>query len=104
VESVPFQKLVENYLQDFNFQLLEEKEKIEKFNQDLNDFINQNQRERKKKAKRTAPPTTSAPTEKKPKVEVQLSSEENFIVCGRVNSRGKPCLRRKGTCPYHNED
>jgi hypothetical protein len=106
VDSLPFQKLVENYLKDFNFRLVDEKEKIEKFNQELNDFVNQNQREKKKKKRNAHPTGTSTPSEKKQKVEIvqQLSSEENFIVCGRVNSRGKPCLRRKGTCPYHNED
>lgn len=27
--------------------------------------------------------------------------DSNAQVCGAINSRGKPCQRRAGTCPYH---
>ena len=37
---------------------------------------------------------------KKRRVE-EIPDDEPFITCGRVNSRGRPCMRRQGTCPYH---
>lgn len=52
----------------------------------------QNKKEKKTKPKKKPPP---------PQNEIDLS--DDFESCGQVNSRGKPCLRRKVTCPYHNK-
>jgi hypothetical protein len=38
---------------------------------------------------------------KKRKIEEVIPDDEPFITCGIVNSRGRPCMRRQGTCPYH---
>lgn len=63
------------------------KEKMKNFET----LITENKKDKKVKTKKKQPPQ-----------EVEVN-DEVFITCGQVNSRGKPCLRRRGTCPYHNK-
>eukprot|EP01080_Neovahlkampfia_damariscottae_P004190 gene4190-7500_t len=103
-EKVNFKKEVYEYLESQEYKLLDETEKIDEFNERLNEFLNSHQKEKRKRApsKKSDQITNTEPKKKKIQVDLE-EGDENFIVCGHSNSRGKPCMRRKGSCPYHSE-
>jgi len=108
-EKEKFKEVIESYLQLHEYKLLDDEKKIEEFSEKLNEFLTSNQKEKRKRtnSKKTNPiePVKKRKIPQEIQTPILMNNEdENFIVCGRSNSRGKPCMRRKGTCPYHSEE